>query len=164
MKRFTVVVLAACFVLSLLSSGSVFGETTSRGALFGIGAKFYGSTPMLTLSSTGERFGADLTVGLWSASGFSLLWLGGDAKAYVPIQALGSLLRPYLGGGAIALLATFGGLGASIVGFDGVLGMEVAFHSIGAPVAVYLAAQYVFFPALGVASGLGTQFGVRLDF
>ena len=164
MKKSLVYMLLLCLVIVHIGIPCLAQASRDDSTRFGIGAKFYGSTPLLTLSSTSKRIGAELTLGLWSSYGFSLLWLGADAKAYVPIEALDSLVRPYLGGGIIALLVAFGGVGASMVGVDGVLGLEIGFHSLGIPVAIYGAGQYAIFPALSLAGGLGAQFGVRVDF
>ena len=164
MKKSLVYILLLCLVIAHIGIPGLAQASRDDSTRFGIGAKFYGSTPLLTLSSTSKQIGAELTLGMWSWYSVSLLWIGADAKMYVPIEAFDSLVRPYLGGGIIALLVTFGGVGASVVGFDGVLGVEIGFHSLGIPVAIYGAGQYAIFPALSIAGGLGAQFGVRIDF
>ena len=160
-SRIVVPLLIVCVLLTLPVLAN--GTSEIDKSRLGIGVKIMGQTPLLNISLTREKIGTDLTLGLWSFYGASLLWLNADVKAYASLSP-GGPLRPYIGGGICGLIAAFGGAAASIVGFDLVGGMDFSLSTFGFPITLWAAAGYWFFPSLSIAGGLYPQFGVRVEF
>ena len=160
-SQIVVPLLIVCVLLTLPTFANGISKIDKN--RLGLGVKIMGQTPLLNISLTREKSGTDLTVGLWSFYGFSLLWLNGDVKAYASLSP-GAPMRPYIGGGISGLIAAFGGAAASVVGFDLIGGMDFSLSTFGFPVTLWAAAGYWFFPSLSIAGGLYPQFGVRIEF